>query len=88
LARASASPGRKQYPHPPARGERLTRQQRLSWLRLIRSENVGLATFRALVNEFGGAGAALDALPTLSRRGDSTGHPGPSSLNPSSKDAI
>jgi DNA processing protein len=71
LARASASPGRKQYPHPPARGERLTRQQRLSWLRLIRSENVGLATFRALVNEFGGAGAALDALPMLSRRGGS-----------------
>ena len=71
MARASASPGRKQYPHPPARGERLTRQQRLSWLRLIRSENVGLATFRALVNEFGGAGAALDALPMLSRRGGS-----------------
>ena len=71
MARASASPGRKQYPHPPARGERLTRQQRLSWLRLIRSENVGPATFRALVNEFGGAGAALDALPMLSRRGGS-----------------
>ena len=71
MARTSASPGRKQYPHPPARGERLTRQQRLSWLRLIRSENVGLATFRALVNEFGGAGAALDALPMLSRRGGS-----------------
>jgi hypothetical protein len=43
----------------------------LSWLRLIRSENVGPATFRALVNEFGGAGAALDALPMLSRRGGS-----------------
>jgi DNA processing protein len=41
----------------------------VSWLRLIRSENVGPATFRALVNEFGGAEAAIDALPLLSRRG-------------------
>ena len=36
---------------------------------MIRSENVGPATFRALVNEFGGAEAAIDALPLLSRRG-------------------
>ena len=41
----------------------------MSWLRLIRSENVGPATFRALVNEFGGAEAAITALPLLSRRG-------------------
>jgi DNA processing protein len=47
----------------------LSDRQRLSWLRLIRSENVGPATFRALVNQFGGAEAALDALPALSRRG-------------------
>ncbi len=48
---------------------RLNRSQRLAWLRLIRSENVGPATFRALVNEFGGAEAAIEALPVLSRRG-------------------
>jgi DNA processing protein len=48
---------------------RLNHQQRIAWLRLIRSENVGPATFRALVNEFGGAEAAIDALPLLSRRG-------------------
>jgi DNA processing protein len=47
----------------------LSDRQRLNWLRLIRSENVGPATFRALVNQFGGAEAALDALPALSRRG-------------------
>jgi len=35
---------------------RLNHHQRIAWLRLIRSENVGPATFRALVNEFGGAG--------------------------------
>jgi DNA processing protein len=64
LARASSKP-------PAARtsASRLNRQQRISWLRLIRSENVGPATFRALVNEFGGAEAAIDALPDLSRRG-------------------
>ena len=44
-------------------GVQLSDRQRLSWLRLIRSENVGPATFRALVNQFGGAEAALDALP-------------------------
>ena len=42
---------------------RLNHHQHIAWLRLIRSENVGPATFRALVNEFGGAEAAIDALP-------------------------
>ncbi len=50
-------------------GARLTDEQRLDWLRLIRSENVGPRTFRALVNQFGGAHAALEALPDLARRG-------------------
>lgn len=43
--------------------------QRLACLRLIRSEQVGPATFRELVNHFGGADAALAALPELARRG-------------------
>jgi DNA processing protein len=47
----------------------LSDEQRLDWLRLIRSENVGPRTFRALINQFGGASAALDALPDLARRG-------------------
>jgi DNA processing protein len=38
-------------------------------LRLIRSQNVGPRTFRALLNHFGGARAALEALPRLARRG-------------------
>ena len=42
--------------------------QRLACLRLIRSENVGPVTFRELINHFGGATAALDALPELSHR--------------------
>jgi DNA processing protein len=47
----------------------LSEAQRLAWLRLIRSENVGPATFRMLVNRFGGAEKALDMLPELSARG-------------------
>lgn len=50
-------------------GARLTDEQRIAWLRLIRSESVGPRTFRALVNRFGGAGPALEALPDLARRG-------------------
>lgn len=43
--------------------------EKLDWLRLIRSENVGPITFRQLIDRFGTAGAALDALPELARRG-------------------
>ncbi len=49
--------------------QKLTDAQLLDWLRLIRSENVGPITFRNLINNYGGAGAALEALPELSRRG-------------------
>ncbi|WP_331374028.1 DNA-processing protein DprA [Sinorhizobium chiapasense] len=52
-------------------GIALTERQRIAWLRLIRSDNVGPATFRDLINHFGTAEAALDALPDLSRRGGS-----------------
>jgi DNA processing protein len=52
-----------------ADGVKLTDGQRLDWLRLIRSENVGPRTFRALVNHYGGARAALEHLPALARRG-------------------
>ena len=47
---------------------RLTEEQRLDWLQLIRSENIGPRTFRDLLNRFGGAAAALEALPELIRR--------------------
>lgn len=48
---------------------RLTDAQRIDWLRLIRSDNVGPRTFRTLVNHFGGAREALTRLPDLARRG-------------------
>jgi DNA processing protein len=43
--------------------------QRRDWLRLICSENVGPITFRQLINRYGSASGALDALPELARRG-------------------
>ena len=53
----------------PARAFRLSDRQRLQWLRLIRTDNVGPATFRELINRYGSAGAALDELPELAARG-------------------
>ncbi|TIL44259.1 DNA-processing protein DprA [Mesorhizobium sp.] len=48
-----------------ADGTRLSDRQRLSWLRLIRTPNVGAATFRDLINRFGSAETALEMLPEL-----------------------
>ncbi len=48
---------------------KLDPEQRLACLRLIRSDNVGPVTFRELVNYYGGAVQALEALPELARRG-------------------
>ena len=47
----------------------LSAAERLDWLRLIRSENVGPITFYRLIERFGTASAALKALPDLARRG-------------------
>jgi DNA processing protein len=47
---------------------RLSDRQRRDWLRLIRSEQVGPRTFRALINRFGGASEALASLPELGRQ--------------------
>ncbi|WP_454849055.1 DNA-processing protein DprA [Rhizobium binxianense] len=54
------------------KGIALTERQRIAWLRLIRSDNIGPATFRGLINHFGSAEAALAALPELSARGGAT----------------
>jgi DNA processing protein len=50
-------------------GVHLTADERLDWLRLIRSQNVGPRTFHALINRYGQARDALAALPQLARRG-------------------
>jgi DNA processing protein len=47
----------------------LSASERLDWLRLIRSENVGPRTFVRLIERFGTAATALAALPDLAKRG-------------------
>ncbi len=47
----------------------LTESERLDWLRLIRTENVGPMTFFRLLDQCGSATQALRALPELARRG-------------------
>ena len=47
----------------------LTDDERLDWLRLIRSDNVGPRTFGWLLRQYGDARSAIAALPQLSRRG-------------------
>jgi len=49
-------------------GTLLSPTQRVAWLRLIRTENVGPQTFRQLVNREGSAEAALEALPGINQR--------------------
>ncbi len=51
----------------------LSPTEKLDWLRLIRSENVGPVTFFRLLDHFGSAAAALDALPRMARRGGRAG---------------
>lgn len=50
-------------------GRELSTKERAVWLRLIRSENVGPATFWRLLAHCGTAEKALQALPDLSKRG-------------------
>jgi DNA processing protein len=46
-----------------------TDQHKLDWLRLSRTENVGPVTFYKLLENYGTAAEALDALPELAKRG-------------------
>lgn len=47
----------------------LSDQERLNWLRLSQSENIGPVTFHQLIARYGTATKALEALPELSARG-------------------
>ena len=51
--------------HPPL--PPTTEDDRISWLRLLRSRRVGIATFYRLMSEHGSAASALDALPEIAR---------------------
>lgn len=50
-------------------GPQLSDQERLNWLRLSQSENIGPITFQQLIARYGTATKALEALPELSLRG-------------------
>ena len=56
----------------PHAGPRLSDRQRLHWLRLIRTPNVGPASFRDLINRFGSAETAIEMLPELALSGGAT----------------
>jgi DNA processing protein len=51
----------------PARNGANQEDERLAWLRLLRSRRVGVATFMRLLAEHGSARAALRALPAVAR---------------------
>ncbi|QQG36118.1 MAG: DNA-protecting protein DprA [Micavibrio aeruginosavorus] len=44
-------------------------KEKMAWLRLTRTENVGPVTFYRLLETYGSASNAIDALPELARRG-------------------
>lgn len=54
-------------PSPPPLTPPLNEEVKLSWLRLLRSRRVGVATFHRLLSEHGTAVAALAALPEIAR---------------------
>ena len=47
----------------------LSHSERVQWLQLARTSNVGPVTFAQLIARFGSAAAALDEVPRLARRG-------------------
>lgn len=54
---------------PAYRPAEISLREKIDWLRLIRSENVGPVTFAQLLRHFGSASHVLEALPDLVRRG-------------------
>ena len=52
----------------------LTDAERFARLRLARTDQIGPVTFRQLLERFGSAGQALEALPDLTRRGGTHAH--------------
>ncbi|MEO1718628.1 MAG: DNA-processing protein DprA [Pseudomonadota bacterium] len=53
---------------PPLPTAQLSDDERIACLRLLRTPGVGAVTFQEIINRFGGAGAAIRALPELAER--------------------
>jgi DNA processing protein len=64
---AGAKPAKPAKPDPTESD--LPESEKRDWIRLIRTENIGPITFHQLIGHFGSAGAALDAIPELRKRG-------------------
>ncbi len=47
----------------------LSDEEKISWLQLIRTENVGPVTFYKFIDIYGSAGKALEAIPEMAARG-------------------
>jgi len=47
----------------------MTDSERMAWVQLYRTKNVGVMTFSKLIARYGSASEALKALPELSKRG-------------------
>lgn len=56
-------------PQTKLQNEALPEKEKLAWLRLSRTENIGPVTFFRLVDGYGSASKALEILPELSKRG-------------------
>ncbi|MEM1066638.1 MAG: DNA-processing protein DprA [Pseudomonadota bacterium] len=61
-------------PSPPPLTPPLTEEERLFWLRLLRSRRVGVSTFFRLMAEHGSAEAALTALPDVAQKAGVSGY--------------
>lgn len=59
-------------------GPALSEDERFARLRLVRTEKIGPVAFRQLLERFGSAVAAVEALPDLIRKGGGAGHSLPS----------
>ena len=58
----------------------LTEKERLNWIRLARTQNVGPVTFRQLLHRYKTAEASIKALPDLAQRGGRKSPLAPASL--------
>ena len=65
----------------------LSDRERLDWLRLSRTQNVGPVTFHALIRRFGNAAEALAELPRMAQRGGSARSGGKTFVLPPPEDA-
>ncbi len=69
--KARSAKARRPQKEPDPRGSppAISDAERRAWLRLIRTPHVGVVTFWELLNHFGSASAALDALPEFAKYG-------------------